>query len=391
MTYAVKGTFWILLGKGGKFLISLATMVAFAYWIPKEIYGTYQFVLAGLGIAGIFALSGMNTALIKSIARGKEGTLTLVVKEKIRWGLLGSLGLFLVSIWYLLNKNLVLAGGFALTAIFLPLIEAFALAPVFWNGKKRFDIEGFYKVAPAALSFLIILPAIYLTDSILWIISITLGSRVLFDGLFLWKTIKKTKNNERDTEAVKFGKNLTIMDGIVRLGAHMDKVVLWKFLGPIQVAIYSFALFPIKSLSDIVPVQALALPKLGEKNIKDIKHGLLYKFRLLFLLSIPATILAVITAPVAYKILFPQYMESVIYFQILSLIIAILPFNLLVAALISDLRKKELYVVRVGSVILRVGLFLVLTPFYGIFGVAGALLVSEIFRVGTSLYYFLKL
>jgi len=63
-------------GKVELFLISFAAMVAFGNWLPKEAYGTYQFVLTGLGLLGIFSLPGINTALIKSTAQKKDIRLT---------------------------------------------------------------------------------------------------------------------------------------------------------------------------------------------------------------------------------------------------------------------------------------------------------------------------
>lgn len=391
MTYAINGAFWILLGKGGLILISLATMTAFARWLPMEIYGTYQFILAGFGIAGTFALSGINTSLVRSIAQNKEGTLRLVVKEKIRWALLGSFGLLLIALWYLLHQNFLLAGGFAIAAVFLPFRETFAIAPVFWNGKKRFDIESAYRIIPTVLALFVLLPVIYSTNNVLWILFVTLASHVVFDGFFLFKTIRQIKNKEEDKEAVSFGKNLTAMDAVVRIAGHIDKIILWKFLGPIQVAIYSFAQFPIKTVGGTLPIQALALPKLGERNIRDIKQGILRKFFLLFFLSVPLALSVIFAAPLVYGVLFPQYTESIIYLQALSFLLVLVPFNLLGTALISDLRKKELYVIRVGSSIFRIILFFVLVPLYGIWGVVCALLIAEMVRHGMTFYYFQKI
>src|SRR3989344_553397 len=391
MHYASKGVFWILLGKAGVFLVSLITMTAFANWLSKETYGTYQLIISLLGIAGIFALSGMSTSLIRSIAQKKEGTLLAAVKEKIKWGSLGSLGLLLVALWYFFHHNLVLAGGFAIGAIFLPFRETFAITPVFWNGRKRFDLEGLYKVLPAILALCIIIPVIYFTDNVLWILFATLGSYVLFDGLFLLRTIRKTDNSDEDKEAITFGKTLTAMDAMVRIAGNIDKIILWKFLGPVQVAIYSFAQFPMKALGGALPIQSLALTKLGEKNIKDIKQGLLRKFFYLFFLSVPLTIFIIFLTPFVYKAFFPQYSESVIYFQALTIILIFMPFDLLGAALISDRRKKELFIVRVGTSVLRIILFFAHTPAFGIWGVIGALLLAEVVRVGMIFFFFQRI
>ena len=71
MTYVVKGSFWWLGGRLGLFVISFFTMVAFARWLDPIHYGTYQFVIAGLAILSIFALPGLHTSIIKSIAQQK--------------------------------------------------------------------------------------------------------------------------------------------------------------------------------------------------------------------------------------------------------------------------------------------------------------------------------
>lgn len=391
MIYATKGGFWILTEKIGIFIVSFITMAVFGRWLPKEVYGTYQFVIAGLGIAGIFALSGMSTALVRGIAQNKEGTLILVIKEKIKWSLIGSLGLLLVSVWYLINQNVILAGSFFLAAIFLPFRETFNISPVFWIGKKRFDIVSKFTIYPAVLALFVIIPVIYITNNILWVIFVTLASHVIFDGFFLLKTIRRLNNNERDKSVISFGKNLTAMDAIVKVSGNIDQVILWQFLGPAQLAIYSFAQFPIKALGGIVPIHELALPKLGERNVKGIKKGLINKFCLLFFLSIPVTLLIIIFAPFVYRIFFPGYLDSVIYFQALSLIVVLMPFNLLGAALISDVRKKELYIIRIGSALLKIILFLALVSFYGIWGIVIAILITEVIRMGMIFYYFQKI
>jgi len=106
MLYLAKGGFWWTAGRAGLFLISFLTMIAFAHWLPKEGYGTYQFVLAGLGFFTIFTLSGIDISLIKSTAQGKEGTLSLAVKEKIKFGTIGSLLSLILAGWYLYRETI---------------------------------------------------------------------------------------------------------------------------------------------------------------------------------------------------------------------------------------------------------------------------------------------
>jgi len=89
MVYVVSGGFWWMTGKVGLFLISFATMAAFARWLPKEGYGTYQFVLSGLALLSIFTLPGVNTAIVKSIAQKKRGNARPGDKRKNEMGTFG--------------------------------------------------------------------------------------------------------------------------------------------------------------------------------------------------------------------------------------------------------------------------------------------------------------
>ena len=383
--------FFFFFGRIGVLTISFVTMMAFARWFPKEMYGTYQFVLAGIDIASIFALSGLNTTLIRSIARNSEGALITVIKKKMKWSLVGSLGLTTAAGWYLAHQNMELASSFFVAAIFLPFWTTFPLARVFWNAKKKFAKESLYKFGPALLILLALFPVIYFTNSVFWVIFTTLVAHAVFEGFLLYKTIRQLKNNEQDGSAIKFGKDMTIMDAIAKIGKNFDTVILWHFLGPIQVAVYSFSYFPIKALNNYLPIQALALPKIGEKNVKDIKKGLLNKFFSLFFLSVPFVIANIAIIPFIYKIFFPNYLESIIYLQALSIIGIMIPFQLLETALVSDLRKKDLYVIRVGSSIFRIILLLLLTPFFGIWGVVGTILITEVVRSAMIFFFFQRI
>jgi len=391
MVYVAKGSFWILLGKAVLLVISFIMMTAYARWLSKETYGTYQFVMAIVGIASILALSGTNVSLIRSIARNKEGTLIVVIKEKMKWSLLGSLGLIVFAGWNFFNHSIELAASFFVAALFLPLWTTTSLARVFWNAKKNFRFEFIYKVGPATFILFSILPVIYFTNRTFFLVLATFVFYAIFEGFFLYKTIKKLKNNECDEGAIKFGKNLTIMDIAVTIGRNLDSVIIWLLLGPAQVAIYSFSYFPIKAMSNTLPVQSLALPKISEKNISDIKKGLLRKFFFLFLIVLPFTIIVVVAVPFVYKIFFPSYMESARYLQVLSLIMLLIPFQLLETALVSEIRKKELYIIRVGSSLIKIFLLLILTPFLGIWGVVGATLIMQFLRNGAIFYYFKKI
>lgn len=392
MAYVAEGSFWWLAGRAGLFVVSFMTMIAFANWLPKESYGKYQFILSALSIFAIFALPGINTALIKSITQKKEGTLRLAVKKKIKWGLIGSFLSLGLAGWYFLQGNNLLAVAFLLVALFLPFRETFHIFASFWNGRKRFDLQAKYQVISACLSAFFIIPAIYLTDNVLIIIAIMFTGHTCFDFLLYKKTEKQKINDEQDSTAISFGKNLTLISALQMAAAYLDKIIIWHFLGAIPVAIYSFAQQPIQKVQELLPIGALALPKLGENKIDaQRKKGIISKFLWLFLFAVPATATLILIAPFLYQLFFPQYMESVVYFQALSLLIVLSPFVLLSAALIAEMKEKALYIINIGAPLLKIILFFVLIPCFGIWGIVTAILITELLRELLGLYFFLRI
>ena len=393
MVYLAKGGFWLTTGKIGIMLISLGTMAAFANWLPAKTFGTYQFVISIAGIAAIAGLPGIKTALVRSIAKGKEGSLNIAFKEKFSWSLIGSAGLIILAGWYFINENFLLAGAFLVPAIFLPLKTSAGIFASFWQGKKRFDIRTKLSIALDLGIAATLITALFFTNKLWLILTAFLGSTAFFYTIAYLYTKNKVKNKEIDENLIPFGKSLTLMNVIVTIAEYIDKVILWKLLGPIDVAIYAFALKPIEKVRGFTPIQSLALPKLIEKSIenKKQKKAIFCKFLLMFTVSIPLAVTVFLAAPFVYKFIFPQYMNSVIYFQALSLLIATLPLGILGTAFISEMKTRYLYIINTAVPLFKIILFLSLTPFYGIWGIVIGLLSAEILRGILSIYFFWKI
>ncbi len=391
MLYAVRGSFWIMFGKIGIAFLAFLKMIAFGRWADQDVYGTYSFVISMAAILAIFSLPGIGTSLIKAVAMKKEGTLDLAIKEKLKFSLLGSFTAFAVSLWYLSQQNTVLGLAFLVVAIFLPFQSSFPLFQSFWIGRKDFEKQGKYSLAVMGLTTLVMIPIIILTNNPLLIILAIFLSQSVFNGILFLKTIQQKKNNDIFPEAISFGKSLTVMGAISQFAQHVDKIILWKFFGPVQLAIYSFAQVPIQQIREAIPITHLALPKIGERSAREMKESIMNKFKKLFFLSVPLAVIGAVVSPYFYKILLPQYIDSIPYFQAFCFLVALSPFALLGVVLVAEMRKKEIYIKQISTPILKMLLFLSLIPFWGIWGVVIAILVAETFSGLLSLYFFLKL
>ncbi len=391
MVYVAKGGFWWIFGEVVVAGISFLTMVAFSHWVPKEIFGVYQYIISTVAILAIFTLPGMGNALIRAVAKGKEGMLWLCAKTKFKWSLIGVGGCLAISGWYFLHQNFILGSSFLIASFLFPIPRISNSLFNFWQGRKRFDLQAKYSIIINILEAAVFIPILFLTNNLIIIILAYFISRSVFRALFFKLTLKRVKNQETDEETLSFGKHLTLMQAIGLFAQQIDKVIIWQFLGPIAVATYSFAQIPLQRIQGLIPISPLALPKLSEKNIKEIKKGIFKKFSRLFLVSIPLTAFLILIAPLIYKILFPQYLESIPYFQVLALTLVFLPFSLLGTSLVAEMRKKELYITSVVTPILKIILFLILIPFYGIWGIIFATLIAQIFSSGLTLYFFKRI
>lgn len=387
----IKGGLWFAIGKGTVGLISFGLTVAFAHWLSKETYGTYQYVLSVLAVAGITALQGVDVAIIKSFVQGKDGTYRAAFREKARWGSIGAIGTLLVSIWYFLHGDTILGATFLIGAIFVPFRETFNIFISFWNGRAQFAVQAKYAALSALLNAAALLPALYFSNNVAVIIGVFVASRTLADWFLYRRTFKNAKNNDIDSQAIGFGRHLSFIEAIETASQYLDKIVVWKFLGPVSVAVYSFAQVPMRKVMDLIPIMPLALATLGNKNVREIKQIITRRFFQLFLISIPIAVIVAIIAKFGYTLVFPQYLDSIPYFQALSVLIALSPFILLNTALVAEFRQKDLYIVRITAALLKITLFFVLIPLFGLWGMIAAIITAEVVRGMVISYYFMRL
>ena len=84
MVYLVKGGFWSIFSQIIVTVSTLLLAMAFAYFISKETYGQYKFILSLANILGVFTLTGLGTAVMKSVTGGFEGTLNDIFWKNIK-------------------------------------------------------------------------------------------------------------------------------------------------------------------------------------------------------------------------------------------------------------------------------------------------------------------
>jgi O-antigen/teichoic acid export membrane protein len=160
------------------------------------------------------------------------------------------------------------------------------------------------------------------------------------------------------------------MNILETIGSYLDKILLWHFLGPVQVAIWGLAYTPIQIAQGLVKktLGPIAMPKFSQNDFKQTKLHLPAKVAKLFLILVPIALAYILAAPFLFEIAFSQYTDSVIYSQALTLLLLLIPFNFFSGFLLAHARKRDLYLIKVSFGFTLIISLLVFIPLWGLWG-----------------------
>lgn len=382
MVHFAKSNFWLNLNRGLSVVNGLALSVAFAHFLTKESYGTYAFVLAVLGLFSMPTSSALGAGIGKPVSRGHSPVIFEGMRAVLPWSLASGIGLCLVGGYYFFSGNNLLAISFVLGGIILPISVANGVAKSFLNSKGNFQLTAKFSLWRTPLMSVLLILTAYFTESAFYIIVVSILGNALL-GLLLYTQVKKIYAAElsQPTEEKfpgKFAFHSAILSVFGYLSEKMDSILLWKFAGAAPVAIYNYALSPVREIRSVIETQGvIAAPKFAQKEFAHVRANISLRVRQMYIIALPLMILYMVAAPYIFKYMFPQYIEAVGLSQLLALSLLSAPRRLLSIAISAHQRIKDSYITSVLPNAIRLILMIILVPLYGIKGAAIALLAAE--------------
>lgn len=385
--YALRGISWIAVGKIVDACSSLALALAFANLLSPETYGVYRYVLAVASVLAIPTLNGINSALIQAIANHKEGTIAKAFAVKLRFGLIGSLGALLGSVYYLLNDNIVLSMCFAIVALFIPLKEAFGLFDATLQGRQDFKRSSLIDALLQVTIMCGIVAVIVITKNVIIIIGayflLWTGGRALA-WYFMHQRPTSTSAHE-DARTISFGKHLTLMGAGGVIAQYADQILLFQNVGAAELALYSIAIaIPEQFKGSFKGIFALILPRYSKQSVESIRATIWYKARILGCITILMTIGYIALIPWALPLLFPKYTEAVFYSQLFALSFFTLVAGIFVTALQAQHKIRELYIFNIIQPIVQIVTVIIGVLWFGIIGAIVARVLTRYIMFGVS-------
>ncbi len=393
MVYLAGGGFWLTLGQIVSSAATFGLAIAFANFLPKEVYGFYKFVLSIAGLLSIFTLHGMMSSVTQAVSRGFDGSVLPALRTRLRWGMLGGLAALGTAGYYFVNGNPTLTISFFIVAAFLPVMDAFGIFDALLNGKKRFRELATYNLWQKVVSTAILVVVVFLTNNLFLVLLAYFIPYTLLRYYFLRRSLKKfAENNKKDPASLSYGKHLSFMSVLATAAGQLDKVLIFHFLGAAELAVYAFALAPPEQIKGpLKGITALMLPKYSARDTEEIREGIGNKVFKFFLFHAALVVIYILAAPFLFQVFFPQYMDSVFLSQIFSLSLLANSFIPIGVFFTAKKKVKEQYIGNIVIPIFQMVITIALIIPLGLLGLIIARVLHRFFGSLFGLYMFRRM
>ncbi len=393
MVYLTKGGSWLGIGQVLSAGIAFASSLFFANLISKDIYGNYKFIIATTSILGALSLTGMGSVVAQGVSQGFEGILKTAVRSTLRWGSLITLAALCASTYYFLQGNPTLGFSMLIAGVALPLSQAFTLYGNYLVGKKDFKKVTLYSLITQLLNTVGIIIVAVLTKNITLMVLTYFTVNTLSTIFAYRRTLNSFSiNTEQDHTLIPYGKHLSIMGLLGTVANQFDKILVFHYLGALELAIYAFAQAIPDQLKGVLKnIFGLALPKYAELSEKELRVSITKKFFQLTGLTALAILFYILTAQHIFAILFPKYLEAVFYSEIYMLGMITIP-GISLFAIYFQLKKatRKMYELNlIGNISTLIVTFICIYKF-GLEGAVVANGVSWLIMLIAHWWYFVK-
>lgn len=385
---------WLVFGKFIGAISALLLASAYARYLTQEEYGTYKYILSIFGILAVFTLQGMEDASQRSTARGNDAAFWDTLKVRFKFGTLTALSSIAVGAYYFLQGNNTLGLIFLFSGPFLIALNTVKHYNTLLIGRQLFKQISINNTLIQIAITVTIIVTVVLTQDLFWLVAAFLGSSIAFGLIGFIHTIRHHKMNDvHDPQAMSYGKHMSLL-GIVSIATNQaTPFLLWHFLGPVQLAVYSFALAASSQFQSLFKLltTTMAFPKLSKLETKVLKSTLPKKIFIAHFFTIPTAILLALVIPFVYQILFPTYMDSVVYAQAMTLLLAFSPMRMYSTALMTHGSPRAIHSFSVTNSTLFLGSLVFFIPLLGIWGAVIANIVTQFLSNFFVIYLFRKM
>ena len=215
------------------------------------------------------------------------------------------------------------------------------------------------------------LAALLLSDEVVWLVLAYAGAAFASTLFFYALTIRLFRPPPGSGgEYLKYGRELTFIGLLDPIVSQIDKIVVAHFWGPAQLAVYSIAMaVPARVTTAVKSLAGLGAPRFAIKTPKEINANFYTRIFQGAFFGAVVTIAYVVTAPYLFHFLLPQYIDSILYSQVLAIsFIFAIPNRFVSLLLVSQKLSRQILFNNVVFSLLKIVLYVILGIWGGVFG-----------------------
>ncbi|HEY0010303.1 MAG TPA: oligosaccharide flippase family protein [Candidatus Paceibacterota bacterium] len=370
-------------------LLGLGLSVLIAALIPKETFGIYRYVVALSGIAVAFSLTGMNSAVTRAVALGRHGVFRTSLRPQMRFALLQVLVIGACAAYYAFKGNETYAIALAVVACLAPVTGVFNTYTAYLNGTQAFGRLGLYRIQGALINVGAMCAVVVTHPTVIGLTVAYFLSTLVTNAWFLRKTLVQVPAEAlSDPGDIAYGKHLSVINSVSIVATQLDALLLYHLLGPVALALYSFAiLIPERVRAFLTFLPNAALPRLTNRTANEIRATLLPRIGWFAAISSGIALAYALAAPYLFAVLFPAYAEAVPYTQLAGLFAVTAVVGYLSAALTALRAERALYIVSLVSLVTKIALTVGGILLFGIIGALVARLLAACVQGMMSFYF----
>lgn len=370
VAYLASGGFWLVLDQVAGGLAAFLLAIAFAHYVPKDVYGSYRYLLAAFWVLTAFSFTGIPTAMAQAVARGREGAYRTSLLTSLVWGVPMSVIAVCASAYYFVHANDVFGYGFLIIAVLGPCMQPASLFGSYLIGKKEFRAIAIMGAIYAVVPAIVIFAMMFLWHTpISFLFAYLAGAVGTGVALTIYTFYHYRPNHVPDEDLKNLGAHFSAMNLLSTLAAQIDKLVVYHYLGAVDLAVYAFATaLPEQVRTALSGISTLALPKFVARPFAEIRANFWQRLWLYTGGLAVVALLYAIAAPYLFDLFFPAYREAVIYSQVYAFALIPIGSALPVTLLQAHEAKRELYILNIITPIFTILVLIVLTSMYGLMG-----------------------
>jgi len=386
LKYLIKSGGWRISENFSGILASFLISVAFANLLPVKDFGIYKYLLSIAGVMTFLTFNGIGIAVTQAVAKGYDAALIAAIRFQQRWNLIYVASLLAIAGYYFYKSNYLFAISLAVLAFTIPLTSIYSTYTSFLLGKKEFKEAALYSLVKNIIRLVITITVLIITKSIFALI-ITSALVLLLPNMFFYKrtldkfSVPSKTDPSKDKDLFVFGLHRSLIGVVSTLASYIDSILVFQLIGPIQLAIYSFA----QSIPDvgkgiIKNIISIYFPKLANRSLNTIRSVFLLRMVQSMVAGAIFSIAMIIITPPVFQFVFPRYIDSIFYAQLMALAFVFMVPNTYIAYILNSQKMvSSIYLVSVSTSVIRITSIVSLGFIFGVIGIIIGKLIGDFF------------